>query len=388
MAQQQGGSNQDNSMSALWITAAVVIAAIAIWYNWHSYIVRFFLDIKIFELTIVSLFSNRVDTLIQTLQHANPATITFPVLSDICALAGGYFAYPLVALCSIFALVLFKSNVGTEYTKQHSIESLVQQEKNNWPQIAPLEKLSLLKMPLDAAPWGMALQPMQFAKINKLLRFEKHIHIPGRYRSNSPVAVSVLPGPATALFVKQLGRFWRGPEHLPIYAQALFAAFAARINHDLPAAEKLFNHIALSAAKGSPDFSGVAELLRKYGYTPVVLEACSHHAYEYTVLSTMLLLAREDGVQAVSDFLWLKPIDRPLWYMMNTTGRRTAFVEVAGPVAHWLAERDLGRRLYVPMVQEAVVALELSIKDSLLVPTEEELKELTENAQLDSGSEE
>ncbi len=52
-----------------------------------------------------------------------------------------------------------------------------------------------------------------------------------------------------------------------------------------------------------------------------------------------------DGVQASADFLWLKPIDRRLWYMLNTVGRQTPFAEVAGPYAHWLAEREMGKRI-------------------------------------------
>ena len=55
----------------------------------------------------------------------------------------------------------------------------------------------------------------------------------------------------------------------------------------------------------------------------------------------MLVAARTDGVLASAEFLWLKPVDRQLWFMLNSIGRRTPFVEVSAPYAHWLVERRL-----------------------------------------------
>jgi intracellular multiplication protein IcmP len=56
--------------------------------------------------------------------------------------------------------------------------------------------------------------------------------------------------------------------------------------------------------------------------------------------------------------------------MLNTVGRQTPFVEVAGPFAHWVAEKQIGRRLLVPMVEEATNALELSLKEIIYHPDE------------------
>jgi intracellular multiplication protein IcmP len=57
--------------------------------------------------------------------------------------------------------------------------------------------------------------------------------------------------------------------------------------------------------------------------------------------------------------------------MLNSIGRQTAFTEIAGPFAHWLAERRLERKLSVPMVDEAVNALDTALKDVLYVPDED-----------------
>jgi len=88
-------------------------------------------------------------------------------------------------------------------------------------------------------------------------------------------------------------------------------------------------------------------------------------------MASMLEEARADGVVASSDFLWLKPMDRKLWYTLNCVGRQTPFAEVAGIFAHWLAEKEVNRKLFVPTVEKATNALELALKDVVYHPDEE-----------------
>ena len=56
--------------------------------------------------------------------------------------------------------------------------------------------------------------------------------------------------------------------------------------------------------------------------------------------------------------------------MLNVVGRQTPFVEVAGPYAHWLAEKEIGKGLLVPMVEEATHALEIGLQEILYQPDE------------------
>jgi intracellular multiplication protein IcmP len=120
------------------------------------------------------------------------------------------------------------------------------------------------------------------------------------------------------------------------------------------------------------DFSGADELCKKHHDTKLIQQIVNAHAYLLPVMAEMLEAARSDGVQASADFLWLKPVDRRLWYMLNTVGRQTPFVEVAGPFAHWVAEKEMGKRLLVPMVEEATNALEIALKDIIYKPDEVE----------------
>jgi intracellular multiplication protein IcmP len=149
---------------------------------------------------------------------------------------------------------------------------------------------------------------------------------------------------------------------MPIHAKALFAIFAARANNDGAGAAKLTMEIAASSAGGKMDFSGAMPLLRKHYNTKAIAQILGQHAYLYTMLPSILTLARTTGVLPPSDFLWLKPLDRRLWFMLNCTGRRTPYVEIAGPFSHWLAEKALKRKITQPMVDGAIKGLEEAIK--------------------------
>ena len=116
------------------------------------------------------------------------------------------------------------------------------------------------------------------------------------------------------------------------------------------------------------DYSGVDQLCAKHEKTVPVQEILQRHAYVSTVMAAMLEAARSDGVQASADFLWLKPLDRRMWYTLNTVGRQTPFVEVAGIFAHWVAEKGANKKLLVPMVEEATKALELALQEVVYRP--------------------
>ena len=80
-------------------------------------------------------------------------------------------------------------------------------------------------------------------------------------------------------------------------------------------------------------------------------------------MAAMLEFARQDGVYATADFLWLKPLDRRLWYTLNTVGRATSFAEVAGIHAHFKTEKLFGRKIATPNVDSAVLALEVALDE-------------------------
>ncbi|MES2212027.1 MAG: type IVB secretion system coupling complex protein DotM/IcmP, partial [Pseudomonadota bacterium] len=186
---------------------------------------------------------------------------------------------------------------------------------------------------------------------------------------------------AQIVFVRQVGPLWTGVNALNDYTKALFAIFAARIAHDTEPARQLLYQMARTYAEGEIDYTGTLPLLKKHFKNKAVQRVIQRHAYVYTIMAEMLALARTDGVQASADFLWLKPTDRVLWYILNCIGRQTVFCEVAGIWSHWIFERQLGRSISVPQVDCAVAGLEAAMAKISYVPTEKDEEEHEKTSQ-------
>lgn len=372
-APQQGGGQPDNTMGVIWGVVACLIALGVVWYNFKDYIISAYLTLKLYEINFLSIFSSRFEDLRTTTLAAlaNPGKLNFADLMTIGDGVGDWLRIPLVILLIVLAFVIYLSNSSRVYRHLYSMQELAKLEKDNWPQISPVVNLNLLKTDIDVGPWAMAMTPMQFCKKNKLLEEVKPQRREGMARKEwDKIQVVLKRGDATKLFALQLGQQWRGIEKQPPHIKALFAVFAARINADSQSAASLIHQLNVSSTS-KLNIAGVDELLKKHLNTKLVQNVVQSYAYVYTVMAAMLQAAREDGVQASADFLWLKPLDRRLWYTLNTVGRQTPFVEVAGIFAHWISEKEAGRKLIVPAVEEATKALEIALAEVVYRKDEE-----------------
>ena len=295
--------------------------------------------------------------------QSKPGAVPFNTLADISADVGKYLRIPIAIILAFCAVHVYRANLQARFKKIFNMNSLKKQEVKDWPQIAPVANLDLIKDDINKGPWAMAVTPMEFAKQHNLLRVEQD--------ASGKTVVTLLSGSAHRIFSLQLGPVWYGVDKLPIHIQALFAIFAARANRDRAASDQLLNQISASANSGKLDFTGTQELLKRNYDSKLVRRAIERHAYVYTVMASLLELARTDGVLASAEFLWLKPLDRKLWYMLNSVGRQTAVTEVAGPIAHWLAEKKVARPLKVPMVDQAVKSLDIALKEIVYEPEDE-----------------
>lgn len=361
-----GGGQGDNSASLLWGSAAIIAFLYIIWFVFKAKMVSFYLMIKLFEVNIINFITgNRLDQIKGVILNAlkNPVAVPGEVLVQIGNAVGLYLKFPFVILLVILAFVVYFGNSTRVFKRTYNMKDLVTAEKDSWPHITPIIGLDLIKVDIDTGPWAMAMSPIQFCKKNHLLEEVRAQRREGMSRKDrDKIDVILKRGEANRIFALQLGQMWKSPEKLPPHVRALFAVFAARINADSKDAANLLLQISASS-KQKLNFKGAETLLKKHVNTKLVQEVMQSHAYVHTVMASMLERARDDGVQASADFLWLKPIDRRLWYTLNTVGRQTPFAEVAGIFAHWKAEKEAGRKLLVPMVEEATKALELALKD-------------------------
>lgn len=368
MAAPQGGgaSQEDIGNNFLWATAAGFIFILVLWFIFKPQLVHFFLSLKLYESKLMALFMPTRMAAVQSkllnlMQQAREVDVQ--TLYDAGHLVGVWYRIPIVLIFLVFAAVVYTGNSTRVFRNIYNMKSFVKAESVNWPQISPIIDLDLVKQDIDKGAWAMALTPMQFAKRNKLIdEVVRQNSESTSWKDRETIEAVLKKGEATRVFTMQLGALWQGIEKLPPHIRALFAVFAARLNADSKIANELLMQFARTAAL-KIDYTGVDDLLKKHYNTKSVQQIVQSHAYVYTVLASMLQGAREDGVQATADFLWLKPVDRRLWYTLNVVGRQTPFVEVAGIFAHWTAEREAGRRLLVPMVEEATKALERALRE-------------------------
>lgn len=299
----------------------------------------------------------------------HPSDVDWAHVSGLCNAVGHYMRYPLGAILVTMAFFLYTKNIGMKFRRTHSMKTLRDQEQKNWPQIMPIIARDLAAEDVKIGPWAMALTPMEFAKQYNLLKKDEFAP-PGMANMEVPLTATIKKGEARRILTLQLGPYWNGFDALPPHTKALAAIFMAKINRDRDGAANLLKALSVSSVKGHLDVTQVPALLNKHRNSELVQEIIPKHAYVTTMMASLLESARDDGVLASADFLWLKPIDRRLWYTLNNMGRQTAFVEVGGIFAHWKVEKALKQRSLMPMVEEAVKALEMAIKEVKLTPKE------------------
>jgi intracellular multiplication protein IcmP len=361
--QQQGQGEGGDSMDLLWGVAFLVAIALATWFFARGPIISVLLTLKLGEIWLISLVTPELtpvhDAIVQA--YNTPTAIPLKVLVSWFHAVGLPLRIPTVLIVGLMALYVFFKHPVLKFKNVFTTDRLRQLEKNNWPQITPVVDLDLANTPIDEGPWAMAESPMEFAKKRKLLE-ELPRPIDPLLARLGLIEIKVIEANARAEFIKQMGPPFEDLNKMPIHAKALFAIFAARANNDVEGANKLTTQIAASSAGGKMDFSGALPLMRKHYNTKPIARILGQHAYLYTVLPSVLELARTTGVLPPSDFLWLKPLDRRMWYMLDCTGRRTPFCEIAGPFSHWLAEKALKRKITQPMVESAIKGLEDAVK--------------------------
>jgi len=366
MAQQQGqggGGGGDNSMAPVWITVLLFLTAFFIWKYAHPYIVSFVFSVNILEAKLVSLLYDpkALSAEIYYMQTADPAQISWDQMNEYTRAIGMYTRYPIGLALVGLAAWLYKSNITLKFKRAHSMKTLRAQEQHNWPAIMPVVKEDLVKEDPDVGPWAMALSPVEFARKYQLLKQNDMLldnPLPGMEST-----AGIRKSDAKRVFTLQIGPYFQDFNHCPAHVVALAGVFMARINRDKDSANAILESIDSSFAAGKPDFSKGPAVVKKYINTELVQEVLVKHAYLLTVLASLIEAARDDGVVPSAEFLWLKVVDRRLWFMLNSVGRQTPYVEVGGPFAHWKAEKLMKRKCLVPMVDEATTALEIAVKE-------------------------
>lgn len=88
------------------------------------------------------------------------------------------------------------------------------------------------------------------------------------------------------------------------------------------------------------------------------------HRYVKTVFFSLMEKTWTYGVLSSSELLWVKGIDRDLFYVVSQQGRNSAFIEVAGCWSHYLTESSLGFKMLSPQVFNAIRAMDFDLYET------------------------
>ena len=348
----QGGS-QDNSMDGLYLAGILLFLFLVVQFFFGDYVVWLYVKIRQLWLVVITSVWAQPDLVdaLRLIKTRKVSELSGDQLSSLSSVLR-FFMFPVWG--GIFGWVAwkaFKKNPGRAFRRTLNRETLVKEMSKDFPWTLPALNLDLAKQPIDTGDWAMALTPLQFARKYSLLRVRQ---------------VDMLD--AEKLFATQLGRLWTTPERLNPYSRALFACFAAQVMQDTDGSDKALRELVVSISAGQPQFTLSAQLFEKYAHAPAVKEICARHAYQSTVMIALFEEGKKTGIFPPNHFLWLKSINRRLWFSLNCVLRRTCFSEVAGIFSHYHAERVAGHPIEVPHVKAAAVALSAAISEIAFEP--------------------
>jgi hypothetical protein len=122
------------------------------------------------------------------------------------------------------------------------------------------------------------------------------------------------------------------PQGKVIFALLCAHAFGGRDGKlDYQVACDQLNRSCSGQANGLPNLTVAQWLYNKYRMDPTAKQLFKVHHWEYTYLFSVFIKAKKNGKATHTDFIWLKPLDRVLFYALNTVGRAVPHTE-AGSV--------------------------------------------------------
>lgn len=109
------------------------------------------------------------------------------------------------------------------------------------------------------------------------------------------------------------------------------------------------NNSCRGAAHGLPRLAVAQWIVDRYRCNGLALRMFAVHHWEYTYLLELFIQAKRRGKVPDSEFRWLKPASRTLWYVLNTAGRFTPHTDSAGAFNQHAFERKCARRKRWPL---------------------------------------
>ena len=336
------------------------------------------------QIQVFTPFFEEAQTAWARIAEADPASLSWETMQKVLRYTGSWIRWPFALLLGLFGVAaIFMGRVGG-LVRRFNMESLLKNNAESFPCLRPVVgrgKYLLSPESYDSGPWRIARTPVQFALEHGLLVNDAGEPFPPDQALRHGLPSTELPAwgharldeaKALAVLQKQLGKWFEGYDGLSPCRRALAVAFLAYADGDKKGCVALLDAVSLSYREENgqascpvleaEDFTGRLE--KTWEQHKSILRERSllnHVAFELPWFMALLYRARRKGVLASAQFLWLRPLDRPLWYSLNQCGGRAAWAEGFAPWAHYTAEDKEGKALPEPRVAPAVA----SLKDAL-----------------------
>ena len=344
MAQNNNGGSDDGLLLFLFGGVVIILAL----YFGLPFLKEYFLTLKLWQMEIIARIipTNYHVELLNNLRLKPSYDWTFSEMAAVGYRINYYFL-PLILMLFFSTISFVKKKLYTakKYNKTYSVLSLLQQESKVWRYLIPIVHENILEQDPTKGAWASGKKPQEIALEMQLLNNKNDLE-------------SLNEEKASQYFANQLGDLFIDMDSLSIANKELVGCFAAQLMEENAKALKAFGDISESFGKGKKaDFSSGLELFEKYKDNKKVLDIMSGHAYVYTAMARLFDESGSKGIIITKYFIWLKPYDRRLYYMLNKVGRKVSWTECGGIVDHYQYECALGKPMVKLYVQNAVVAL-------------------------------
>lgn len=376
-APQAGQASNDNSNEGLWAMVLFAAAVLILWFVAKGVIVGGAFSFRAYiSGPLIGLFDSDVKAALEWMREATYSQVSYRDFVANGELIGRYTQIPAMLICFAMGVYIFFKHPSQNFRRRWDMFTLARKEAVLWPCITPALDANLLKTPLESGRWAWSMTPREWVDKHQLWEtYQLTSELTGLPLTQRRLNRSA----ATAALIAQLGPKYTSFDQLPAYLRALLGAFMAKICGDKKSAAKILNQLSSSSAAVGVANNDVSVKLQldqfdtelgvacyeRYKQKNEISKILARHAYLSTAMLALLEQARLNGVLASAEFLWLKPVNRTLFYMFNALGRRTYWVESGAIFAHYLAEKQANQKLLKPYVMTALDGLEAYLQEYL-----------------------
>lgn len=369
-----------NTMFLLVCLMIVILLLVPAWYVARAGKINGgLLELAKAQIVAFTPFSEEADQAWELITQADPAALSWDQVMNVVRYSGKWIRWPYaLILVALGGMCLFMSRTSG-LMRRLNMDSLLRHNAESFACLRPVVgRGNALLSPesYDSGPWRIARSPVQFALEHGLLlnkdgqpfsvdealrRGLAHVDLPAYGNAYLDEAK------AAAVLREQLGGAFSCIVGLAAERKALACAFLAYAAGRKKDCLKILDTVATSYREvGKPtcpvlkkprfqrSLDTIAQKHQGLLIDPLLIR---HAAFELPWFMALLTLARRKGVLASSQFLWLRPLDRPLWYALSQCGGRAAWAEGFAAWAHYAAEERAGKTLFEPRLDHAVSRL-------------------------------